>query len=181
MLRATPNLHVFRPCDAIETAECWELALAAKSTPSALLLSRQNLPTLRTSAEVNESARGAYVLSEADGPRDLTLLATGSEAALAMDAAKALRKNGKRVAVVSMPSWDLFEAQSADYCAKVLGSAPRIAVEAGARFGWDRWIGERGAFVGMHGFGASAPAGDLYEHFGITADAIAAAAAKLLP
>jgi transketolase len=181
MLRATPNLHVFRPCDAIETAECWELALASKSTPSALLLSRQNLPTLRASAEDNESARGGYVLREAHGPRDLTLLATSSEASLAIDAANALRKNGKRLAVVSMPSWDLFEAQSADYRAEVLGSAPRIAIEAAARFGWDRWIGERGAFVGMNGFGASAPAGDLYKHFGITVDAIVAAAAGLAP
>ena len=138
MLRATPNLHVFRPCDAVETAECWELALASRTAPSALLLSRQNLPTLRGSADVNESARGAYVLSEADGPRDLTLLATGSEVSLAMEAAKAWRAKGKYVAVVSMPCWDLFEAQPADYQAKVLGSAPRIAIEAGARFGWDR-------------------------------------------
>ena len=181
MLRATPNLQVFRPCDAVETAECWELALAAKDKPSALLLSRQNLPTLRTSAEVNESARGAYVLSEADGPRDVTLLATGSEVALAMEAAKTLRAEGKRVAVVSMPSWDLFEPQPAEYRAEVLGSAPRIAIEAGARLGWDRWISERGVFIGMNGFGASAPATDLYKHFGITSDAIVAVAAKLAP
>ena len=181
MLRATPNLQVFRPCDAVETAECWELALAAKDKPSALLLSRQNLPTLRTSAEVNESARGAYVLSEADGPRDVTLLATGSEVALAMEAAKTLRADGKRVAVVSMPSWDLFELQPAEYRAEVLGSAPRIAIEAGARLGWDRWISERGVFIGMNGFGASAPATDLYKHFGVTSDAIVAVAAKLAP
>ncbi len=179
MLRATPNLHVFRPCDAVETAECWELALASTSTPSALLLSRQNLPTLRGSADVNESARGAYVLSEADGPRDLTLLATGSEVSMAMDAAKALRAEGKRVAVVSMPSWDLFEAQPTDYRARVLGSAPRIAIEAAARFGWDRYLGERGVFIGMKGFGASAPASDLYRHFGITADAVVKAAESL--
>ena len=179
MLRATPNLQVFRPCDAVETAECWELALAAKNMPSALLLSRQNLPALRTSAETNESARGAYVLSPADGPRDLTLLATGSEASIAIDAAKALRSERKRVAVVSMPSWELFEAQPADYRAEVLGSAPRIAIEAGVRLGWDRWIGERGAFIGMNGFGASAPASDLYRHFGITADAVVEAARSL--
>jgi len=180
MLRATPNLQVFRPCDAVETAECWELALAAKDKPSALLLSRQNLPTLRTSAEVNESARGAYVLSEADGRRDLTLLATGLEAAVAMEAAKRLRAEGKRVAVVSMPSWDLFESQPAEHRAEVLGSAPRIAVEAGARFGWNRWIGEGGAFIGMNGFGASAPASDLYKHFGITSEAIVAKAMELI-
>ena len=179
MLRATPNLQVFRPCDAVETAECWELALAARDRPSALLLSRQNLPTLRTSADTNESARGAYVLSEADGPRDVTLLATGSEVSIATESAKALRANGKRVAVVSMPSWDLFEAQPADYRAKVLGSAPRIAIEAGARLGWDRWIGEQGVFIGMNGFGASAPAPDLYRHFGITAQAVVEAATAL--
>ena len=179
MLRATPNLHVLRPCDAVETAECWELALAARDRPSALLLSRQNLPTLRTSAGTNESARGAYVLSEAGGPRDVTVLATGSEVWIAMDAAKALRAQGKRVAVVSMPSWDLFEAQPAGYRSEVLGSAPRIAVEAGARLGWDRWIGEHGVFIGMNGFGASAPAPDLYRHFGITAEAIVEAATAL--
>ncbi len=179
MLRATPNLHVFRPCDAVETAECWELALASRTAPSALLLSRQNLPTLRTSCAVNASARGAYVLSEDDWGRDVTLLATGSEVALAMQAAEALRADGKRVAVVSMPSWDLFEAQPAEYQAKVLGTAPRIAIEAGARLGWDRWIGQRGLFIGMTGFGASAPAPDLYRHFGITVDAIVAAAVAL--
>ena len=180
MLRATPGLGVFRPCDAVETAECWELALASDDRPSALLLSRQNLPTLRTSSAVNESARGAYVLSGESGARDVTLLATGSEVALAMEGAKALRDEGQRVAVVSMPSWDLFEAQPAEYRAKVLGTAPRIAIEAGARLGWDRWIGERGAFIGMSGFGASAPAGELYKHFGITAEAIVAAASALI-
>src|SRR5271157_3490402 len=179
MLRATPNLHVFRPCDAVETAECWELVLAAKNRPSALLLSRQNLPTVRDSAETNESARGAYVLSEADGKRDVTIVATGSEVAIAVEAAAALRALGKHAAVVSMPSWDLFEQQSADYRRMILGSAPRIAVEAGARLGWDRWIGERGVFIGMNGFGASAPASDLYRHFGITAEAVVEAAKSL--
>jgi len=179
MLRATPNLHVFRPCDAVETAECWELSLGSRTAPSALLLSRQNLPTLRTSSAVNESARGAYVISADEGARDVTLLATGSEVALAFEAAKTLRASGKRVVVVSMPSWDLFEAQPAEYRAAVLGTAPRIAVEAGARLGWDRWIGERGAFIGMNGFGASAPAPELYRHFGITADKIVAAANAL--
>jgi transketolase len=179
MLRATPNLHVFRPCDAVETAECWELALGSKDSPSALVLSRQNLPTVRTSSATNESARGAYVLSREEGARDVTLLATGSEVALALEAAKTLRASGKKVAVVSMPSWDLFEAQPAEYRAEVLGTAPRIAVEAAARLGWDRWIGERGHFIGMTGFGASAPAPDLYRHFGIAADAIVAAANAL--
>ncbi len=180
MLRATPNLHVLRPCDAVETAECWEIALGARSKPSALLLSRQNLPTLRASADVNLSARGAYVLSETGGARDVTLLATGSEVMIAVAAAKALEAEGKRVAVVSMPSWDLFEAQPADYRAATLGSAPRVAIEAASGFGWDRYLGERGAFIGMHGFGASAPASDLYKHFGITAEAAVAAAKALM-
>ncbi len=179
MLRATPNLHVFRPCDAVETAECWELALASRTTPSALVLSRQNLPTLRTSSAENLSARGAYVVSDDEWGRDVTLLATGSEVSLAMEAAKALRAEGTKVAVVSMPSWDLFEAQPAEYHAQVLGTAPRIAIEAGARLGWDRWIGQRGAFIGMTGFGASAPAAELYKHFGITSEAIIAAAKTL--
>ena len=179
-LRALPNFHLFRPCDAVETAECWEISLASTNTPSALALSRQNLPTLRASSDVNLSAKGAYVLSEAEGARDVTLLATGSEVSLAMDAAKVLRDSGKKVAVVSMPSWELFGAQDESYRASVLGSAPRIAIEAAERFGWDRWIGERGAFIGMPGFGASAPAADVYKHFGITVDAVVAAATKLI-
>jgi transketolase len=179
MLRALPKLNVFRPCDAVETAECWELALGLNA-PSALALSRQNLPTLRTSADKNLSALGGYVISGAEGPRDLTLLGTGSEVSLVTEAAKALTGQGKRVAVVSLPCWELFEAQSEDYQAEVLGSAPRIAVEAAARFGWDRWIGERGLFIGMPGFGASAPATEVYKHFGITVDAVVAAAGKLM-
>ena len=181
MLRATPNLHVLRPCDAVETAEAWEIALAARSTPTVLMLSRQNLPAVRTSAEVNLTAKGGYVLQEADGARDVTLIATGSEVSLALDAAKALAAEGLKAAVVSLPSFDLFEAQGGDYRASVLGTAPRIGIEAAARFGWDRCIGERGAFIGMNGFGASAPIADLYKHFGITVDAVVAAAKKLKP
>ena len=179
-LRAMPNLVVYRPGDAVETAECWELALASAHAPSLLALSRQNMPTLRTSSDENLSARGAYVLSEADGPRELTLLATGSEVSLAMNAAKILREGGKRVAVVSMPSWELFEAQSEDYRRATLGAAPRIGVEAAARFGWDRWIGENGPFIGMSSFGASAPGSDVYKHFGITVEAVVEAAKKLV-
>jgi transketolase len=181
MLRATPNLHVFRPCDVVETAEAWEIALASRSTPTALILSRQNLPTVRSSVSENLTAKGGYVLAEAEGSRDITLIATGSEISLALNAAKALAAEGLQAAVVSLPSFDLFEAQSEDYRASVLGTAPRIAIEAATRFGWDRYIGERGAFIGMSGFGASAPAGDLYKHFGITVDAIVAAAKKLKP
>jgi len=179
-LRAIPNLNVFRPADAVETAECWELALGSKKTPSALSLSRQNLPTLRTSVDVNLSARGAYVLSEADGPRDLTILATGSEVALAMTAAKTLRDSGVRVAVVSMPCWELFDAQDTGYRVSVLGYAPRIAVEAAIGFGWEKYIGDSGRFLGMHGFGASAPGTTTYEAFGITEKALVALAHEAL-
>ncbi|MBG0794017.1 transketolase [Methylocystis sp. H62] len=175
-LRAMPNLNVFRPADAIETAECWELALASRHTPSVLSLSRQNLPTLERPIAENLSAKGAYVLREAAGKRDVTLLATGSEVEIALAAADILDTQGLKAAVVSMPCWELFEAQSEAYRAEVLGVAPRVAVEAAVRLGWDRWIGERGAFIGMSGFGASGPAGELYKHFGITPEAVAAAA-----
>jgi transketolase len=179
-LRAMPNLNVFRPADAIETAECWELALASRKTPSALSLSRQNLPTLDRPASENLSARGAYVLREPEGERDATLLATGSEVELALKAAALLAQSGLRAAVVSMPCWELFEAQPASYRAGVLGAAPRVGIEAAVRLGWDRWLGERGAFIGMSGFGASAPGADLYDHFGVTAEAAAAAAITLV-
>ncbi|MEX0407894.1 transketolase [Aquibium sp. LZ166] len=169
MLRATPNLRVFRPADIAETAECWELALAADG-PSVLVLSRQALAMLRTSHSRSlPAARGAYVLREvAGGRRQVTLLATGSEVEIAVQAAELLASRYRlAAAVVSMPCWELFEDQPEEYRRAVLGTAPRIAVEAAARLGWDRWIGENGAFVGMTGFGASAPAPDLYAHFGI--------------
>jgi transketolase len=176
-LRCMPNLITFRPADAVETAECYAVALSERNAPSALALSRQNLPTLRLHADgVNHSAKGAYVLREAKGKRQATLLATGSEVHLAVAAAETLAAEGIDVAVVSMPSWTLFERQSPQYRAEVLGAAPRIGVEAALRFGWDRWIGADGAFIGMTGFGESAPAGELYRHFGITTEAIVAAA-----
>jgi transketolase len=179
-LRALPNLYVFRPADAIETAECWEIALAAPSTPSALSLSRQNLATLERPVTENLSARGAYVLREPAGGRDVTLLATGSEVELILTAADQLAAKGIKAAVVSMPCWELFEAQTPDYRASVLGKAPRIGVEAAVRLGWDRWLGERSAFIGMNGFGASGPAPELYKHFGITPEAVVAAAVALI-
>ncbi|MEO1328874.1 MAG: transketolase [Pseudomonadota bacterium] len=180
-LRATPNLAVFRPADAVETAEAWEAALGLARTPSILCLSRQGLPTLRTAAEAeNLTAKGAYLLRETDGPRAVTLLATGSEVEIAVAAADRLADQGVAAAVVSMPCWMLFERQSAAYRAAVLGTAPRVGVEAAMRFGWDRWLGERSAFVGMAGFGASAPAAELYAHFGITAEAVAEAALDLI-
>jgi transketolase len=179
-LRAVPNLHVFRPADAVECAEAWEIALTTTTGPSALALSRQNLPTLRTSSDVNMSARGGYVLSDSEGPRDITLIATGSEVSLAMTAAKTLRDAGKKVAVVSLPCTELFDAQDAGYRASVLGTAPRIGIEAAISWGWERYIGERGAFVGMHGFGASAPGTAVYKEFGITPEAVVETAHRLL-
>jgi transketolase len=181
MLRATPNLNVFRPADIIETAECWELALRDEDRPSVLALSRQDLPMLRETATAeNLSARGAYILHTPKGERDITLIATGSEMEIVSEAARTLEDNGIKVAVVSMPSWEKFEAQDEAYRSEVLGDAPRIAVEAAARMGWDRYIGEKGLFIGMPGFGASAPAGKLYAHFGITAQHVAAQARMLI-
>jgi transketolase len=180
-LRAIPNLNVMRPADSVECAECWELALLSKSTPTILALTRQGVPLLRTAhTEENLSAKGAYVLSEPKGGRDVTLIGTGSEVALAVQAAKVLEGEGVRAAVVSMPCFELFAAQSQSYRDAVLGSAPRVAVEAATEFGWSQWLGPNGAFVGMRGFGASAPAQDLYKHFGITAEAVASAARDLI-
>jgi len=179
-LRAIPNLNVLRPADAVECAECWEVALNAFHRPSILSLTRQDLPTLRRAdTKDNLCARGAYVLRETKGARDVTLLATGSEVGLAVTAAAALGQEGIEAAVISMPCWELFEAQDESYRRSVLGSAPRVGVEAAVRLGWDRWLGEKSAFIGMSGFGASAPIGDLYAHFGITSDAVAEAAKTL--
>ena len=180
-LRAIPHLLVFRPADAVETAESWALALQHLRAPSILALTRQGLPLLRTEAgSENRSARGAYVLAGADGTRDVTLLATGSEVSLAMLAREKLAEDGVRAAVVSMPCWELFEKEPEDYRRHVLGTAPRVGVEAAVPFGWERWLGERSAFVGMHGFGASAPIEALYPHFGITPEKIVEAARVLL-
>ncbi|MFZ2019660.1 MAG: transketolase [Methyloceanibacter sp.] len=180
-LRAMPNLYVMRPADSVECAECWEIALLAKKTPSILALTRQGVPLLRKAdSKENLSARGAYVLIEAAGKRDVTLLGTGSELALAVEAAGKLAEQGIKAAIVSMPCWELFEAQPQAYRNEVLGAAPRVAVEAASAFGWAKWIGARGAFIGMHGFGASAPAQDLYKHFGITAEAVASAAKDVI-
>jgi transketolase len=180
-LRALPNLLVFRPADAVETAESWQAALAEKHAPSALALSRQALPTLRLKPETeNLTAKGGYVLRDTDGARDVTLLASGSEVEIAVAAAEKLKEEGVKAAVVSLPCWELFERQSDDYRRSVLGTAPRVGVEAALRFGWDRWLGDKSVFVGMNGFGASAPAPELYKHFGITSDAVVAAAKSLL-
>ena len=180
-LRAIPGLYVYRPADPIETAECWALVLQRRDAPALLALTRQSLPLLRREPSAgNRSAHGAYVLAEADGGRQVTLLATGSEVSLAMEARDVLAKDGIRAAVVSMPCWELFAAEPKEYHDRVLGTAPRVAVEAAVGFGWDRWVGPHGAFVGMHGFGASAPGEALYPHFGITPEKVAEAARSLL-
>ena len=179
-LRAMPGLHVYRPADALETAECWELAVKRADGPSMLVLTRQALPALRTDIVENRSARGGYVLAEAEGPRQATLIATGSEVSIAMTARELLAGENIPVAVVSLPCWELFAQQDENYRAAVLGGALRVGVEAGCDFGWERIIGIDGVFIGMPGYGASAPAEDLYKHFGITSEAIAAAVRKRL-
>ena len=189
MLRATPNMNVFRPADTVETAEAWELALSSERTPSVLALSRQGLPTVRTEHKTkNFTAFGAYILAEAEvARRQVILIATGSEVEIALAARAILEAEGIGARVVSMPCAELFAQQEEKYRRKVLPAGTvRVAVEAGVRQGWDRWLlDERGksaksAFVGMDGFGASAPAGDLYAHFGITAENVANTAKGLL-
>jgi transketolase len=176
-LRAIPNLLVFRPADTVETAECWEMALRNRERPSVLALSRQALPTVRTThTPDNLSARGAYVLIRAEGERRVTLIATGSEISIAIAARDKLQADGIGAAVVSMPCWGLFDEQPASYRDEILRPGTvRVAIEAASPFGWERYVGPEGAVIGMTGFGASAPAGDLYKHFGITADAAVAA------
>ncbi|MCK1640025.1 transketolase [Bradyrhizobium sp. 157] len=177
-LRAIPNLLVFRPADAIETAEAWDCALRAQASPSVLCLSRQALPAFREGGGDNLVARGAYVVVEPQGGRDVTLIATGSEVAIAIEAAKTLARDNVRAAVVSAPCFELFRQQSREYRAEVLGDAPRVGVEAAIEGDWARWLGDGGEFVGMTGFGASAPAETLYREFGITANAVAVAAMR---
>jgi transketolase len=178
-LRAIPDLLVMRPADPIETAECWEIALNHKDGPTLLALTRQNVPTLRGDAAQNLSAKGAYEIAPADGAK-VTFLATGSEVGLAYEARDLLQKDGIAARIVSMPCWELFEKQDATYRDAVLGKGTvRVGIEAADRLGWDRYIGE-GPFIGMHSFGASAPAKDVYKHFGITAEAAADAAKKAL-
>jgi transketolase len=186
--RATPNTLVFRPADVTETAEAWEVALSQSSTPTVMALSRQSVPPVRTNYKAaNLSARGAYILAEATGKCQVILLATGTEVSLAMHARDLLQADGIGTRVVSMPCMELFAQQDTPYRRRVLpGGAVRVAVEAAVRMGWDQWLlGERGreskaGFIGMSGFGASAPAEQLYKKFGITAEAISEKARSLL-
>jgi len=175
-LRAIPNLLVLRPCDAIETAEAWEIALQQEKRPTVIALTRQNLPTVRGEASENLSAFGGYILAPASGPRAVTLIASGSEIAIALAAKQQLEAGGIPATVVSLVSWELFAQQPQHYRDEVLGpGALRIGIEAAGGFGWERWLAPDGAFVGMNSFGASAPADQLYKHFGITAEAVVAA------
>jgi transketolase len=181
-LRAIPNMRVFRPCDAVEVAECWELALNRIDGPTVLALTRQNLPQLRTDApNDNPCSHGAYQLVAPQGEAKVSLFASGSEVEIAVAAQKQLAERGIASRVVSVPSLELLLAQPAEKRKAIIGNAPvKVAIEAAVRFGWDAVIGPDGAFVGMHGFGASAPVKDLYRHFGITAEAAVNAALKLL-
>ncbi len=173
MLRATPNLFVFRPGDAVEVAEAWEAALMMRDAPSVLALSRQSTPTLRDEAgDENLVMKGGYILRAPSGARTATIIATGTELALAVAAADKLEQQGVQVAVVSMPCWEIFDSQDEAYKLSVLGTAPRFAVEAAGGFGWEKYILDGDNFIGMNGFGESAPALALYEHFDITASAI---------
>ena len=180
-LRAIPNLLVFRPGDAVETAEAWQCALSAHDRPSVLALSRQGLEQFRLGdMSDNMTARGAYIAAGAGGARQVTIMASGSEVGIALAARQALAADGIDAAVVSAPCLELFAEQDAATRAAVLGESPRIAVEAAIRQPWDRLLRDEDAFIGMDGFGASGPAGDLYAHFGITAEAVAAQARAMI-
>lgn len=172
--RAMPNIYTFRPCDVVETAEAWQIAIESEKTPSLLALTRQGLPLLRTSAEKNLTAKGGYVISDVTKgkKRQATIIATGSEVSMAVEAQKKLREEGIETAVVSMPCTELFDAQDLSYQEEVLGKAPRIAVEAAAKFGWEKYVGLEGDVIGMDGFGASGPAEELYKYFGITVEEV---------
>lgn len=178
--RCMPNILTFRPCDVVETAEAWQIALETDNKPSILALSRQNLPLLRTSAAENLSARGGYIIAGDIRKRRATIIATGSEVSLAVEAHLHLKDEGIETAVVSMPCCELFDAQSDTYREEILGNCPRVAVEAASKFGWERYVGLNGDIIGMDGFGASGPAAELYPYFGITAEEIADSVKNLL-
>ena len=170
--RCMPGILTFRPCDVVETAEAWQLAISTENKPSILALTRQNIPLLRKSAQENLTAKGGYILAGDAKKRQATIIATGSEVSLAMEARAKLAEEGLEVTVVSMPCCELFDAQPEPYREEVLGHAPRVAVEAASKFGWERYVGEKGDIIGMDGFGASGPAGELYKYFGITVEEV---------
>lgn len=178
--RAMPNIYTFRPCDVVETAEAWQIALESEHTPSLLALSRQNLPLLRTSATDNQTRKGAYVIAGSSDDRQATVLATGSEVSIAVEAMHQLAAEGIKIAVVSMPCWELFDQQPKAYQTSVLGNAPRVAIEAASSFGWHKYTGDNGVIISLDEFGASAPADKLYQHFGLTAEHIAQSIKQLI-
>lgn len=177
--RAMPSMRVFRPADTVETSEAWQIALETPDGPSMMALSRQDAVQVRCDTSKNLTRRGAYILAGSEQDRDVTLIATGTEVGLALYARKALEALGIKTTVVSMPCWELFEAQPNSYHLQILGEAPRIAIEAALKFGWERWLRSSDRFIGMTGYGASARAPKLYQHFGITEEAIIAAAKEL--
>lgn len=179
-LRAIPNVNVFRPADGIEVAECWELAIEDTKTPSVLALTRQNITPARQDIQENLCAKGGYVLREAQGPRQATLIATGSEVGIALEAYAQLTEQGIHVAVVSLPCWRLFDQQAPEYRKSVLGDGLRVGIEAACGFGWEKYLGDQGVFIGMKGFGASAPYQKLYEAFGITTSHVVSAVKERL-
>ncbi|MGN7438555.1 MAG: transketolase [Alcanivorax sp.] len=180
-LRAIPNCYVYRPCDGIETAESWQLAINNKSAPSVMALTRQGLPTLCDNREDNYTAKGAYILKETGDKPEITLYASGSEVEIAHEAYEHFSAQGKAVRLVSVPCLDLFLEQDGDYIGSIAcNDSVKVAVEAGIRQPWDRLLGPKGIFIGMNSFGASAPAGDLYKHFGITTEAIIESVEKAL-
>lgn len=166
--RAMPNILTFRPCDVVETAEAWQIAITSEKTPSILALSRQNVPTIRKNAKENMSQKGGYIISEAKNTPVATVIATGTEVSLAIKAQQNLAEENIHINVVSMPCCELFDMQSNEYKRNVLGSKPRIAIEAGAQYGWERYVGENGIIIGLNDFGASGKGDDVYKHFGIT-------------
>jgi transketolase len=176
--RAMPNINVFRPCDVVETAEAWQLAIKNTRTPSVLALSRQNVPTIRHSSEDNLTAKGAYVISPALNKPIATIIATGTEVSLAIEAQKQLAEQNIGVNVVSMPCQELFAAQSPEYRRAVLGDLPRIAVEAGTSYGWERYVGDNGTIIAIDSFGTSGKGEEVYKHFGITVENIIASVKK---
>ncbi|ODN69924.1 Transketolase 1 [Methylobrevis pamukkalensis] len=179
--RAMPNINVYRPADAVETAEVWRSALEQERTPALICLSRQALPTLRTSVgEENMCARGGYLIAGATADRDVTLMASGSEVEIAVRAAELLDQDDIKAAVVSMPCFELFRSQPPEYRRRVLGNRPKVAIEAAVRDPWDRWLSEDDVFIGLDEFGASGSAEDLYDCYGLTAEAVAAAARRLV-
>lgn len=170
--RCMPDILTFRPCDVVETAEAWQLALEDEHQPSILALTRQGLPLLRKSAQENLTAKGGYILAGNAQKRQATIIATGSEVSMAMEARAKLAEEGIETVVVSMPCCELFDAQPEPYRQEVLGQAPRVAVEAAAKYGWERYVGDGGDIIGMDGFGASGPAAELYKYFGITVEEV---------